>query len=381
MKKLSDKLSERGLEAILTGMGKVNTYMPPFVGTYDERKALANYIYTVIQEKETPDELAFDPGEWETEVPTFNADDDYVLLAWNDLGMHCISDNEKYFSFLPPANTFNAQLFKRGAKPEVVTSNVIITYEPEPGYENPQNHSLFWEYDEEIFGVDLPIGKGLAGKEGVLNFSTAIHGFHANYFPEMDDEACNMCHPSREDGNTVCFRGRHSSQGLTCTSCHGMLEDHALGLLATQKGIAAAERLAKNLDPVFVADKQSIVPRQPWLMEPDCKSCHTSFSIQTDGYTGTSYNMWVPGFNALYRNRTDDQGVMCSACHGSTHAVYGAQNKYELQRDNLQPLQYQGLGGTIGTHNSCVVCHKKSMNTNGHHRNMVNRENIVALVN
>jgi hypothetical protein len=111
----------------------------------------------------------------------------------------------------------------------------------------------------------------------------------------------------------------------------------------------------------------------PWLMEPDCRSCHTNFNIFDDGYAGTAFNLWAPGFEALYRNRTDNHGVMCIACHGSTHAVYGAYNKYGLQRDNQQPIQYQGLAGTIGTHEQCMVCHTIAMDVNGHHRNMVNR--------
>ncbi len=183
-----------------------------------------------------------------------------------------------------------------------------------------------------------------------------------------------MCHPSRPEGNTSCFRGRHSDVGVNCTECHGTLEDHALGLLKHESGIDAAEKLSRGLEPVFALSKMEIQPRMPWLMEPDCQSCHTNFRIHEDGFTGTAFNLWVPGFKALYRNRTDNHGVMCSACHGSTHAVYGAYNKYGLHRDNQQPLQYQGLAGTIGTHNNCAVCHKKQMNISGHHRYMVNRE-------
>ena len=40
-----NNLTERGLEAQLTGLGKVNTYMPPFVGTPNEKKALAAYLF------------------------------------------------------------------------------------------------------------------------------------------------------------------------------------------------------------------------------------------------------------------------------------------------------------------------------------------------
>jgi cytochrome bd-type quinol oxidase subunit 1/mono/diheme cytochrome c family protein len=495
----SDKLTERGLEALLTGMGKVNNYMPPFVGTKQEKKALAAYLYRVVQGKSTRPAVTGQAAELPLEIPPFDPEEDeYVLLVWNDLGMHCISDNEKYFSFLPPANTLNAQLFRRGPLPVLVTGGVTLEYEVEEGFRNPAAHSMFWEYDTEIFGADLPEGTGLMGKgvsgtldpagsvfaahmiplvpytdegtfnpypimtitardqstgellamtravapvsteigcrnchegdwarygvaglsdltavniltahdryhhttlladaekghpklcqschpdpalmapgkPGVLNLSSAIHGFHANYLSGMDHEACNMCHPSRPEGNTSCFRGRHSEVGVNCTECHGTLEDHALGLLANQAGIEASVRLSRGLEPVFVMEKSDVKPRAPWLMEPDCKSCHTNFDIYEDGYGGTAFNLWAPGFEALYRNRTDNHGVMCIACHGSTHAVYGAINKYGRQRDNQQPLQYQGLAGTIGTHEQCVVCHTVEMAFSGHHRNMVNR--------
>ena len=502
----SDQLTGRGLEALLTGMGKVNSYMPPFAGTGREKRAVAAYIYRELQGKSTPPEVAHVAKTLPLEIPAFDPDTSaYVLLVWNDMGMHCISDNEKYFSFLPPANTFNAQLFKRGPLPELVTSGITMEYAVEDGFQHPEKHSMFWEYDQVIFGADLPEGTGLMGKglngtmeprgnlfaarkipvmpymddgtynpypvftitakdestgellavtkavaptstemgcrncheggwawndisgmadltainilavhdrfngtsllvdaengepklcqschadpavmapgkPGVLNFSTAIHGFHANYLSGMDQEACNMCHPSRPEGNTNCFRGRHSQVGIGCTECHGTLEDHALGLLANQPGMKASARLARGLEPVFAASKDEIKPRMPWLMEPDCRSCHTNYHIFEDGYDGTAFNLWVPGFEALYRNRTDNHGVMCSACHGSTHAVYGACNKYGLQRDNQQPLQYQGLAGTIGTHGQCMVCHTVEMTANGHHRNMINRDPLPAII-
>ena len=495
----SDNLTERGLEALLTGMGKVNSYMPPFAGTDEEKKALATYLYREVLGKSPLHSETMEPHNIPLDIPPFDPDEDeYVLLVWNDLGMHCISDNEKYFSFLPPANTLNAQLFRRGPRPALVTRGVTLEYVVEEGYRNPAAHSRFWEYDTRIFGVDLPEGTGLMGKgvigtmdlsgsayaaplipvlpyrddgtynpypiftvtardeetgenlavtravapastelgcrncheggwawndvsgmadltainilaahdrynqttllsdaengepklcqschadpavmaggePGVLNFSTAMHGFHANYLSGMDHEACNMCHPSRTEGITSCFRGRHSQVGVNCTECHGTMEDHALALLANQAAIPASERLSRGLEPVFVFEKSEIKARMPWLMEPDCRSCHTHFNIFDDGYSGTAFNKWAPGFEALYRNRTDNHGVMCIACHGSTHAIYGAYNKYGLQRDNQQPLQYQGLAGTIGTHEQCMVCHTIEMNMNGHHRNMVNR--------
>lgn len=500
------QLTERGLEAWLRGMGKVNSYMPPFAGTNLEKRAVAAYIYRVLQGKSTTSPKVQEAISFPLEIPPFNPDtSEYVLLAWNDLGMHCLSDNDKYFCFLPPANTLNAQLFRRGPLPELVNSGVTMEYAVEEGFQHPEKHSLFWKYDQEIFGVDLPEGTGLAGKgvngtmdakgnlfeakfipvmpymdnwtfnpypqftitardestgdllaitkviaptstelgcrncheggwrwndvagladetainilkvhdrhngttllqdaedgkpglcqschadpalnaagkPGVLNFSSAMHGFHANYLSGMDQDACNMCHPSNPEGSTRCFRGRHSEIGVGCTECHGTIEDHALGLLANQADIKEAARLSRGLEPVYAFTKEEIKPRVPWVMEPDCQSCHTNFNISEDGFSGTAFNLWVPGLEALYRSRTDNHGVMCMACHGSTHAIYGARNRYGLQRDNQQPLQYQGLAGTIGTHDNCMVCHTIDMSASGHHRNMLNRDPLPVLV-
>lgn len=506
IKSKTNKLTERGLIAQLSGMGKVQTYMPPFVGTEKEKDALAAYLFRTIQGKTTPQPDKYEPSQFSTEVPDFDTKNDkYVLLVWNDLGMHCISDDEKYFSFLPPANTLNAQLFKRGPKPKVITKGVDLVYEVEEMHAHPEKHSMFWKYAKVLFGADLPEGVGLGGKtvadtmdvhgngfaaefipvvpyrddqkyspfpmftitaidkttgeklistkavaptstemgcknchggdyawngisgvsdetsrnilaahdryngttlladaengqptlcqschadpaigapgkKGILNFSSAMHGFHANYLPNMDNASCNLCHPSSTKGNTNCYRGRHAKTGINCTNCHGRIEGHALGLLAAQPNIEQAQVLSKNLVPTFINDKSAIHPRKPWLMEPDCKGCHTNFSINTDGFSGTAFNQWADGFSSLYRNRTDNHGVRCIACHGSTHAVYGAENLYEKQRDNMQPLQYQNMAGTIGTHNNCKVCHTIDMKVNGHHRNMVNRTDVVAIV-
>ncbi len=495
-----DKLTERGILAQLSGQGKIQTYMPPFAGTSDEMEALAEYLSREVMGQKpleaTPVQIKPEP----VEIPPFNpATDNYVLLAWNDLGMHCISDNDRYFVFLPPANTLFAQLIKRGPVPEVVSEGVEISYQAESLYSHPENHVPFWDYAEKIFGVQLEPGTGLGGKamEGtldpasnqcfiahlipvvpyrddqtfnpypifdvravdqhtgkilaqtkvvaptstemgcrnchqggwrwnqiagmdsttavnilaahdrynktsllpdalsgeprlcqschedpalgaagqpsVLNLSSSIHGFHANYLAGLKDESCNLCHPSSVQGMTACLRGRHRTMGLNCTDCHGTLEDHALGLLLHEqaRGKQSASRLMARLEPRMVADKASIDPRMPWLREPDCLSCHTDYNIKQYGQRPQAFNKWVAGGSALYRNRTDNHGVMCSACHGSTHAIYFATNPYGLERDNIQPIQYMNLSGTIGTTGNCKLCHTIEMPYNAHHRNMI----------
>ena len=57
----------------------------------------------------------------------------YSLVAWTELGMHCI-DGKDYsiFSILPPYNVIHAQLFKKGEPPVPVTTGVTITYQATP---------------------------------------------------------------------------------------------------------------------------------------------------------------------------------------------------------------------------------------------------------
>ena len=493
-------LTERGMEAKITGLGKFSTYMPPFAGTQREKEATAAYIVRELHNADKPEPYTAQVNPQPVEVPPFDPDnDEYVLLAWNDLGMHCISDNSDYWSFLPPANTLWAQLIKRGPKPKVISRGVELRYAAEDNFLHPEKHVDFWENALKTYGADLKEGVGLAGKavtgmmepnvhntfvahhipvvpygddgtynpyplfdivaydeetqqkiaatkvvaptstemgcrnchqggwrvndysgmadltsenvlevhdriegtelikqvksgnpvlcqqchadpaigaEGkpdVLNFSTAIHGFHANYLRDMEGDACNLCHPNMPQGNTKCMRGRHSELGFNCTHCHGKLEDHALALLKheAQFNKPRADKLAQNLQPRSVESKQEIKARQPWLQEPDCISCHTNFDIRSRRTAPVGFNNWVDGGSSLYRNRTDTHGVMCAACHGSPHAVYYAVNKYGEDRDNIQPLQYMQLAGTMGTKGNCKVCHTKEMDVNGHHRNML----------
>ena len=53
---------------------------------------------------------------------------DYMLSAWNDLGMHCMDGNDfSVFSILPPYNNLHAQLKDKNGK--LISSGVTISYE------------------------------------------------------------------------------------------------------------------------------------------------------------------------------------------------------------------------------------------------------------
>ena len=488
-----------GMDAQLNGLGKINNYMPQFMGTRKERMALARYIVEVIHGKKE-EQIRVSRQELPFEIPPFDEEkDEYVLLAWNNIGMRCISDSDSFWTLLPCGNDLYAQLIKRGELPEVVTEEVELIYAVEPGFERPSRHVKFWDYTEHLLGKKIQrdiglSGNGLkgamkleedlgafvadfvpvvpypddgsynpyplftieardretrkilaqtkvvaptstemgcmnchggkwrvAGMAGIadetsmdvlavhdknnktnllkmarkgqprlcqgchpapvlkakgnpelLNLSAAMHGWHANYLTERGTEACFKCHPSSQDGATQCLRGQHANN-FDCTSCHGTLEDHALGLLKAEhltgkKGVA---RLMKHLKPGAVETLEKINPRMPWEHEPDCLNCHVDYERPDPG-NATAFNKWTKGPEELYRLRHDDTGaLMCEACHNSPHVNYPATNRYGRDRDNIQPLQYQKNRKTIGA-NNCKLCHTINMDSEAHHINSLN---------
>lgn len=200
---------------------------------------------------------------------------------------------------------------------------------------------------------------GTEGRPDTPSFPAAIHGWHANYLTGRGADACATCHPAGAESVTKCMRGLHADRGLDCTSCHGTLEDHALSLIKgdLEAGRESAANLLGKLQPRTVETIEEINPRVPWLMEPDCLSCHDHETLPERD--ASAFNLWTDGDPAsLYRLRHEDFGqIMCQACHGSTHAIYPARNDYGINRDNIGPMQYQGSPRNIGAGGRCFVCH------------------------
>ncbi len=215
---------------------------------------------------------------------------------------------------------------------------------------------------------------GTEGQPDLLNFPAAIHGWHASYLTGRGTDACYQCHPADPAGPTSCLRGGHA-ENLDCTHCHGTLEDHALSLLKKEHeaGKPGAARLMAPLQPRAVASVEEVIGRTPWLQQPDCVACHTEDYIRPDPAGISAFNQWTGGAEELFRVRTDETGILqCQACHGSTHATYPALNRwYGADRDNIQPLQYQGDRRPIGAAGGCRVCHRVDMDFAVHHEGIM----------
>ncbi len=185
---LTRKFTVFGMDSMLNGLGKLNQYMPRYMGTRQERLALASYIVNGLHGGKQV-ETAQQAKDLPFEIPPFDREkDEYVLLAWNNLGMHCLSDSDPWWILLPPANDLFAQLVKRGEAPEIVTEGVELTYEVESGFENPQRHVRFWDHAQSLFGLKekLPEKIGVSGNPvtgGTMKLKEDHMAFEASLVP------------------------------------------------------------------------------------------------------------------------------------------------------------------------------------------------------
>lgn len=232
---LTKKFTVLGMDSQLDGQGKINKYMPPFFGTEDERLALASYIVEELHGGEIQETVeAFNRDE-KIEIPPFDSEnDEYVLLSWNNLGMHCISDSDPYWILLPPANDLYCQLIRRGETTETVTEGVKVTYKVQEGFENSSKHVRFWEFAESLFGAKLEENIGLSGNglEGEMHFSEKLGAFEAALIPVVPYPDSGGYHPypiftiearDAETGKLLATTRTvaPTATEMGCKNCHG----------------------------------------------------------------------------------------------------------------------------------------------------------------
>jgi len=93
------------------------------------------------------------------------------VLAFNDLGMHCMDKDFSVFSILPPFNIVHAQVVgqESDGEPELLDADEVeVRYSAITDRNGSINSSSlaktdFWQYAEGLFGVKLPPGESLTG--------------------------------------------------------------------------------------------------------------------------------------------------------------------------------------------------------------------------
>jgi hypothetical protein len=242
----------------------------------------------------------------------------YIVLGWNDLGMHCYNRDFKDVAILPPYNNLYVQVIKRGDPPQIVTTGLNVSYSfPDNTYS--VGKSNFWTYAKQLFGVTLADNVGLTGKGLAGAMDPSGDHFTAIGIPltEFSDSA-----PTTPDPYQLANIVVKDSQGATlatnqvvapvstemhCDNCHkdgafnistGKVETNILTLHDREEG---SEYPSGHNGP--------LMNRRPIL----CAECHSSNALGAPGVAG------VPSFsNAMHDKHAGvvpDSTDGCYNCH------------------------------------------------------------------
>ena len=242
------------------------------------------------------------------EPPPLPVGSEYVVLAWNDLGMHCLNPTYDKAVILPPYNTIWAQVIKRGNPPEVITQGLSVEYRMVNNTFSygKRDYGQFWDYDQDLFGIDLAVDTGLNLKHPTIHntlsgamISEGDH-FEAVGIPVTPVRDNLLYDPYQQaeitvknQAGTILAQTRATvpvSDEINCAHCHGpdpfqdVLEKHP---------------------PV---NGESLTTRVPVL----CASCHGSPALGSAagerGSAGSYLSEAIHGFHA-------DRGATCYMCH------------------------------------------------------------------
>lgn len=240
---------------------------------------------------------------------------DYVILAWNDLGMHCAQDDYSYFLILPPFNTLHVQVIQRGVG--VVTTGITVHY-AFPNKTNSALHTNFWNYADNYqyftkYGWDETPNIGITGTplSGDMKLDDNGVGFVATGIPitPYDDDgtwnpygtaAITVTDNSTGDILATASVVAPISTELNCSNCHGNA-DPFLNILKAHD---------KNSGTTLVADRSSGILHL-------CAECHADNALGLSGKSGVkNLSLAMHGFHKDKMNvSADPKSPDCYNCH------------------------------------------------------------------
>lgn len=242
---------------------------------------------------------------------------DYVVFAWNDLGMHCYNRDFRDLAVLPPYNNLMAQVIKVGNPPTIITGGITVMYSfPDNTYS--VGKSNFWDYAQQLFGVNLPPNIGLTGKglSGVMD-KKGDH-FIAEGIPltEFQDSAPSLPYPYQlanivvRDTATNSILARQTtvapvSTEMRCDNCHydGGVDDISTGRVETNILTLHDKENSEEYPPGHTG---LLMQRRPVL----CAECHGSNALNAAGVTG------VPNLSrAMHKKHADEVDQSTDGCY------------------------------------------------------------------
>ncbi len=352
------------------------------------------------------------------------AQGNYIVIAYNDLGMHCMNEDYSVASILPPYNTLVAQVIQRGKEPRIVTRGIEVEYH---FLQNTScQGSNFWEYAPLLFGSDLPHCTGLSGKALTGTMELEDKRFIARGIPvtPYDDKGLFNPYPLVEivvkDKTTqeilaTTVTVAPVSTEMNCQRCHGgaggqqtmlnilrkhdeeegtNLEHSAPVLCQNCHADPALKRRGNPRIPslsLAIHGKHAKVQPQPNCLDchpgpitqclrtdisgmQNCTSCHGDLSAMAASLrNGRQPWMEEPKCSQchegpeidtgsrLYKDAQGHHGVYCATCHYEPHAWWPSR----LGKDNYQALLTQGEKGPLGE--NCLACHTSLPDESGPH--------------
>lgn len=238
---------------------------------------------------------------------------DYVVLAWNDLGMHCMQDDYSTLLILPPFNTLHVQVFKRGGG--VVTSGIRVSYSV-PKKTDSTLHNNFWNYSSRYnyrqYGWQVTPNRGITGTPlaGTMALDSQGIGFVATGIPltPYDDDgtwdpygAATITVTDQTSGAVLATTNVVApvSSELNCNNCHGT--NAFANILASHD---------KNSGTTLVADKAAGILHL-------CAECHADNALGLPGKPGMkNLSLAMHGFHKDKVNvSADPNNPDCYNCH------------------------------------------------------------------
>ncbi len=291
-----------------------------------------------------------DDGSGSSSTPPPVSGDQYIVIGWNDLGMHCMDPTFEDFSVLPPYNTLWAQVIKRGASPQIVTSGVTVEYSFVDNT-NSATKTNFWDtptggvqYAQKLFDLPgpLPANTGLTGKGLTGEMDPSTDHFVAEGIPltEFRDSAPTTPYPYqvaelvvKDTGGTVLATTQTVapvSTEMNCVNCH---DDGGTANPGISTGVMKQNILTLHDNN----EGTSLMANRPVL----CASCHSSNALGTPGINGvpnlslamhgqhkTATNdceQCHPGPQTkCFRGTMAEEGMNCQNCHGNMSDVANA---------------------------------------------------------
>ena len=245
---------------------------------------------------------------------------EYTVLAWNDLGMHCYNRDFRDLAVLPPYNNLWVQVIRIGNPPVIVTDGITVTYNF-PNNTYSVGKSNFWDYAQQLFGVDLPPNIGLTGKGLLGTMDQTGDHFIAEGIPltEFQDSAPSVPYPYQlaqivvRDNNTKSILATQTtvapvSTEMRCDTCHfdGGVEGISTGRVETNILTLHDQENSEEYPPDHPGP---LMQRRPVL----CAECHGSNALNASGVPG------IPSLSRAMHKKHAEEVVQdingCYLCH------------------------------------------------------------------